>query len=106
MHMSRSSGQARAGAHGHRGNKRRSKKPKSMPVSLLVSERQHGVVKWFSESMGYGFIGRKKGTPDVFVHYSSILGTGFKSLAEGNRVAFDVERTKKGLAATNVRVVD
>lgn len=77
-----------------------------MPVGQLVAERQHGVVKWFSSKMGYGFIGRKKGTEDIFVHYSSILSEGFKSLFEGNRVAFDVERTNKGLEAKNVRVVN
>ena len=60
-----------------------------------------GIVKWFSDSRGYGFIEQENG-PDVFVHYTGINGNGFKSLNEGDRVAFEVEEGKKGPAAINV----
>ena len=60
-----------------------------------------GIVKWFSDQKGYGFIEQEDGT-DVFVHYSAIDGTGFKTLAEGDRVTFEVEQGNKGPAATNV----
>ncbi len=60
-----------------------------------------GTVKWFNESKGFGFITREDGS-DVFVHYSSIQGDGFKSLAEGDAVSFDVEKGQKGLKAINV----
>lgn len=60
-----------------------------------------GTVKWFNESKGFGFITREDGS-DVFVHYSSIQGNGFKSLAEGDAVSFDVEKGQKGLKAINV----
>jgi cold shock protein len=62
-----------------------------------------GVVKWFSEKKGYGFIEQEDG-PDVFVHYSGIEGGGFKCLYEGNRVTFDIEQGKKGPTAVNVVV--
>ena len=62
-----------------------------------------GIVKWFNDSKGYGFIEQEDGD-DVFVHHSGINSTGFKSLAEGDRVTFDVEQGQKGLAAVNVTV--
>jgi len=60
-----------------------------------------GTVKWFNESKGFGFIARDDGD-DVFVHHTSISGSGFKTLSEGQAVTFDVEKTTKGLRAVNV----
>jgi CspA family cold shock protein len=60
-----------------------------------------GTVKWFSEKKGYGFIEQEEGK-DVFVHYSSINTSGFKTLAEGERVSFDVEESDRGPVAKNV----
>lgn len=63
-----------------------------------------GTVKWFSDQKGFGFIEQEEGG-DVFVHYSAISGTGFKTLSEGDRVSFDVEEGNKGPAASNVEKV-
>lgn len=63
-----------------------------------------GTVKWFNETKGFGFITQENGE-DVFVHYSAILGEGFRTLKEGARVQFDVERGPKGLQAKNVRQI-
>jgi len=63
-----------------------------------------GIVKWFSEKKGYGFIEQEDG-PDVFVHHSGINAIGFKSLNEGDRVTFEIEQGQKGPAAANVTVV-
>ena len=60
-----------------------------------------GKVKWFNEAKGYGFIQQDNG-PDVFVHYSAIRTDGFKTLAEGQRVQFDIVEDEKGLKAANV----
>ena len=60
-----------------------------------------GIVKWFDDKKGYGFIEREEGG-DVFIHHSGIEMTGFKTLAEGDRVTFDIEQGKKGPAANNV----
>ncbi|MHB1565277.1 MAG: cold-shock protein [Acidiferrobacter sp.] len=61
-----------------------------------------GTVKWFNESKGYGFISPSDGSADVFVHFSAISGTGFKTLAEGQAVSYQVEKGPKGLQATQV----
>lgn len=63
-----------------------------------------GTVKWFNESKGYGFITPQDGSEDVFVHYSAVKGSGFKTLSEGQAVTYEVERGPKGLQATDVRV--
>jgi CspA family cold shock protein len=63
-----------------------------------------GTVKWFNDAKGYGFIEQDGGGNDVFVHFSSIQSDGFRTLREGQRVTFDVERDAKGLRAANVRI--
>ncbi len=65
---------------------------------------EKGAVKWFNNAKGYGFIKRASGE-DVFVHYKSINGEGYKSLKEGDTVEFDVEQGPKGLQAVNVSKV-
>ena len=64
----------------------------------------NGIVKWFNERKGYGFIEQEDG-PDVFVHHTGINSSGFKSLNEGDKVTFDIEQGQKGPAATNVTVI-
>jgi CspA family cold shock protein len=66
-----------------------------------MSERIQGIVKWFNAGKGYGFITREGGE-DVFVHHSELQSDGYRSLDEGQRVEFSIERTPKGLHATKV----
>lgn len=63
-----------------------------------------GHVKWFNESKGFGFLQQDNGG-DVFVHFSAIVGTGYKTLAEGQRVQFEVTQGQKGPQASNVQVI-
>lgn len=69
-----------------------------------MADRETGTVKWFNESKGFGFIERENGT-DVFVHYSAIRGDGFRTLAEGQKVEFEVVQGQKGPAADGVVVL-
>jgi CspA family cold shock protein len=65
---------------------------------------EQGTVKWFNDAKGYGFIVREDG-PDVFVHHASIVAEGFRTLAEGDRVEFEIAQGAKGLEAKNVRKI-
>ncbi|GAB3484965.1 cold-shock protein [Flexivirga sp.] len=64
-----------------------------------------GTVKWFNAEKGFGFIAPEDGSPDVFVHFSAISGTGYKSLEENQRVEFDSAQGQKGPQAENVRAI-
>ncbi|WP_030904718.1 cold-shock protein [Streptomyces sp. NRRL F-5126] len=61
-----------------------------------------GIVKWFNSEKGFGFIAQDSGGPDVFAHYSNIAMTGFRELAEGQKVTFDVTQGNKGPQAENI----
>ena len=69
-----------------------------------MSDTVKGTVKWFNEAKGFGFIAQSSG-PDVFAHYSSIVGSGFKTLTEGQQVEFVVTQGKKGPQAENIIAV-
>jgi len=69
-----------------------------------MSDRQSGTVKWFNDAKGYGFITPEQGQ-DLFVHFRSIQGTGFKSLKEGQKVTFKVVQGQKGLQADEVQAL-
>ena len=69
-----------------------------------MSNTVNGTVKWFNDSKGFGFIEQQSG-PDVFVHYSSITSSGFKTLAEGQKVEFTITQGKKGPQAENIVIV-
>ena len=69
-----------------------------------MTEKEQGIVKWFNAGKGYGFIERESGD-DVFVHFNAIVGEGYRSLNEGERVEFNVVQGQKGLQAENVVVI-
>ncbi|MPS30878.1 MULTISPECIES: cold-shock protein [Salinivibrio] len=69
-----------------------------------MSNQATGIVKWFNEEKGFGFITRDNGEKDVFVHFRAIVGEGFKTLTEGQRVNFTVEQGQKGPQASDVSV--
>lgn len=69
------------------------------------SKVAQGTVKWFNDSKGYGFISLDDGSKDVFVHHSAIMGEGFKTLSEGQRVEFEIVQGAKGPAAEKVRSI-
>ena len=68
----------------------------------MAEQRVQGTVKWFNGTKGFGFI-EQDGGPDVFVHYSAIVGQGFRNLEEGDRVEFSVTKGPKGLQASSIR---
>lgn len=70
----------------------------------MIESETTGIVKWFNESKGYGFIEQDSG-PDVFAHFRSIVGTGFRTLVEGQRVKFTVTQGQKGPQAENIEVI-
>ncbi|MDR3570365.1 MAG: cold-shock protein [Syntrophobacteraceae bacterium] len=69
----------------------------------MLKVMPQGTVKWFNDQKGFGFITVEGGGKDVFVHHSAIEGEGFKTLAEGDRVSFEIEQGAKGPAAVRVR---
>ncbi|WP_177335284.1 cold-shock protein [Klebsiella variicola] len=70
-----------------------------------MSKKTTGSVKWFNETKGFGFLSQDNGGDDVFVHFNSIVSTGFKTLAEGQKVTYLVEKGNKGLQAAEVTVL-
>lgn len=68
----------------------------------IMSNKNTGLVKWFNEEKGFGFITQDNGAADVFVHFQAIVSDGFKTLMDGQKVSFDVEQGQKGLQAANV----
>lgn len=73
----------------------------SLAIQVNIMSKTKGTVKWFNETKGFGFIEREDG-PDVFVHFSAIQGEGFKTLADGQKVEFNVTNGQKGPQAENV----
>ena len=71
---------------------------------MVENGRETGVVKWFNDKKGFGFISRNSGD-DVFVHHTAIVAEGFRSLAEGDQVEFAIKQDQKGLAAVDVRKI-
>jgi CspA family cold shock protein len=77
---------------------------KKFPPGTMEKKMAEGTVKWFNDAKGFGFIEQDNG-PDVFVHFSAIQSEGFKSLAEGDRVSFEVTQGQKGPQSANVRKI-
>ena len=73
-------------------------------LGVTAMPQSTGKVKWFDEKKGFGFLEQENG-PDVFVHFSSIVGTGFRTLYEGQSVKFDIQQGQKGPQASNVEVI-
>lgn len=71
-----------------------------------MTDRESGIVKWFNNARGYGFITRGEGSEDIFVHYRNIRAEGYRSLAEGQQVEFELMQGEKGLQAEDVALVD
>jgi CspA family cold shock protein len=71
-----------------------------------MATTETGTVKWFNEGKGFGFIARDGGGADLFAHFSEIKGSGFKTLAEAQRVEFEVTQGQKGMQASNIRTVE
>lgn len=70
-----------------------------------MAQQETGTVKWFNDAKGFGFISRDQGGDDLFVHFREIQSQGFKSLAEGQKVSFNVTQGQKGLQASQVQVI-
>jgi cold shock protein len=71
----------------------------------IMPQQETGTVKWFNDAKGFGFISRDNGGDDLFVHFREIQSQGFKSLAEGQKVSFNVTQGQKGLQASQVQVI-